>query len=305
MGRPIVLLLTCLAAASAGEAATPWSLRRAAFKDKWKGARVALLWRGMHYGSYVSQRHRGKTMRVDGNHASVHANHMQKVLLPLARAGANVTVFACTHASDVVDEWRKSAKVDVADVIAPDDEGDKPLPNELLRRGYELVKRYDWDVLISARADLWLKRDVVSLLSSDPRARYRDNTRIRLPFREVHIHQSPRCQYREREPGTSCLHSWAKQKSRFSDAILVAPRDALPRIEAALESLIDHKVWDQHTLAWELAKAAPKTFDIDRNVSALVEGFWDSNVDKHANPLFGLARGSRFLDQLKKHDTGE
>ena len=128
------------------------------------------------------------------------------------------------------------------------------------------------------------------------------NAAIRLPFREVFLKQSPKCQFQERAPSARCLRAWAKAKSRFSDAVLVAPRRALADVEFALDELLRHGVWDQHTLAWELAKG--RGWDIGRNVSALVEGFWDSNVDRHANPLFGLARGTRFLGQLKKLDAG-
>lgn len=280
--------------------APSFKARREAQKGSWAGARVAVLWRGMHYGSYASARHRGKIMKVDGNHESVHANHDAKVLAPLARAGANVTVFACTHRSDVTAAWLARARVAFHDVVEPLPGVDKKiLPNELLKRAYALVGARDWDVLVSMRADLWLKRDVVTLL--DGWAPTPTNDRIRLPFREVFLKQSPKCQFRERAPSPRCLHSWAKAKSRFSDAVLVMPRRALADVEFALDELLRHGVWDQHTLAWELAKG--RGWDVDGNVSALVEGFWDSNVDRHANPLFGLARGTKFLAQLKEHDA--
>ena len=37
-------------------------------------------------------------------------------------------------------------------------------------------------------------------------------------------------------------------------------------------------------------------------MTPLVEGFWDSNIDTRANPLFTLARGSRFLSKLPKSE---
>ena len=51
------LLLAAVAAAKTSD--KPWKARTAA-ASSWAGARVALLWRGMHYGSYKSERHRNK-----------------------------------------------------------------------------------------------------------------------------------------------------------------------------------------------------------------------------------------------------
>ena len=74
----------------------------------------------------------------------------------------------------------------------------------------------------------------------------------------------------------------------------------LPDIQAAVDELVKHRVWDQHGLAFQLKKL--RKFDIQQNISALVEGFWDSNIDTRANPLFTLARGSRFLSKLPKSE---
>jgi hypothetical protein len=51
--------------------------------------------------------------------------------------------------------------------------------------------------------------------------------------------------------------------------------------------LIDYKVWDQHSVFQHLKKHKSYTL---ANVSTAVPGYWDSNPDKHGNPLFGLAR---------------
>ena len=69
---------------------------------------------------------------------------------------------------------------------------------------------------------------------------------------------------------------------------------------ADVDELVRHRVWDQHGLAFQLKKL--RGFDIPRNVTPLVEGFWDSNIDTRANPLFTLARGSRFLSKLPKSE---
>ena len=74
----------------------------------------------------------------------------------------------------------------------------------------------------------------------------------------------------------------------------------LPDIRAAVDELVKHRVWDQHGLAFQLKKL--RGVDIAQNVTPLVEGFWDSNIDTRANPLFTLARGSRFLSKLPKSE---
>ena len=79
---------------------------------------VALLYRGMHYGSYKSERHGGKFVRVNANHASVIENHLAKIRRPLEKAGATIsTVLACTHQSDVVQDWLKNVEASHSEVI--------------------------------------------------------------------------------------------------------------------------------------------------------------------------------------------
>lgn len=286
-------LLAAVAATKPGD--KPWKARTAA-ASSWAGARVALLWRGMHYGSYKSERHRNKIIHVNANHWSVHENHVKKVVGPLERAGANVTVFACSHHSDVAADWLKNAGVSRSDIVLKDHKK-QILPNELLRRAYALVERYDWDVLVSLRADIVLKRDVVDLMRRDATAGSAASPTLWLPFHEVYIGQDHHCTYKERHLSEKCLAPWRKHGMRFSDAALVLPRPMLGDVKYALEQLIAHRVWDQHTLALHLFKG--RGYDVGRNVSALLDGFWDSNVDKHANPLFSLARGKAYLSKLQ------
>ena len=295
------LVLIALAAAASGSEATKkvpaWKARASA--SSWAGARAAVLWRGMHYGTYKSERHRGKMITVNGNHWSVHENHLKKVVAPLRKAGANVTVFACSHASEVTEDWLARAGVaeERADVILKDHKK-QIRPNDLLRRAYALVARSDWDVLLSFRADIVLKRDVVDLMRRDRSAGSDASPVLWLPFREVYIGQAHACSFREKRASDACVRPWAKHGMRFSDAVLVMPRHMLPDVEYALGELIKHKVWDQHTLALHLYKG--RHYDVERNVSALLDGFWDSNVDRHSNPLFSLARGKAYLSQLAK-----
>ena len=211
-------------AAAVQKSDKPWKARTAA-ASSWAGARVALLWRGMHYGSYKSERHRNKIIHVNANHWSVHENHVKKVVGPLERAGANVTVFACSHHSDVAADWLKNAGVSRSDIVLKDHKK-QILPNELLRRAYALVERYDWDVLLSLRADIVLKRDVVDLMRRDATAGSADSPTLWLPFHEVYIGQDHHCTYKERRLSEKCLAPWRKHGMRFSDAAL-----ALPRVE--------------------------------------------------------------------------
>ena len=281
--------------------AMPWKLRNAkrGNMSHWTGLHVALLYRGMHYGSYKSERHGGKFVRVNANHASVIENHLAKIRRPLEKAGATIsTVLACTHASDVVQDWLKNVEASHSEVIETQlrkDKKNKVRPNELLQRAYALASEHEWDVLISLRADLFLKRDLADL------TRPPVTERLWLPFREVflNIHHTP-CAFHERAPNERCLYAWTKHGSRFSDALRIIPRRMLPDIQAAVDELVRHQVWDQHGLAFQLKKL--RGFDIPRNVTPLVEGFWDSNIDTRANPLFTLARGSRFLSKLPKSE---
>ena len=103
--------------------AMPWKLRNAkrGNMSHWQGLNVALLYRGMHYGSYKSERHGGKFVRVNANHASVIENHLAKIRRPLERAGATIsTVLACTHQSDVVQDWLKNVEASASEVIPTD-----------------------------------------------------------------------------------------------------------------------------------------------------------------------------------------
>ena len=60
----------------------PWKLRNAkrGNMSHWTGLDVALLYRGMHYGSYKSERHGGKFVRVNANHPTVIKNRFPWVL---------------------------------------------------------------------------------------------------------------------------------------------------------------------------------------------------------------------------------
>ena len=279
----------------------PWKLRNAKIMNMthWQGIKVALLYRGMHYGSYKSERHGGKFVRVNANHPTVIENHLTKIRRPLERAGATIVqVLACTHQSDVVQAWLQNVQASASVVIETQlrkDKKNKVRPNELLQRAYKLASEHEWDVLISLRADLFLKRDLADLTTSAP-----VTERLWLPFREVflNIHH---CQvFHQRPPNERCLYAWTKHGSRFSDALRIIPRRMLPDIRAAVDELVRHQVWDQHGLAFQLKKL--RGVDIARNVTPLVEGFWDSNIDTRANPLFTLARGSRFLSKLPKSE---
>ena len=204
--------------------AMPWKKRTN--MSHWKGIKVALLYRGMHYGSYKSERHGGKFVRVNANHASVIENHLAKIRRPLEKAGATIsTVLACTHQSDVVQDWLKNVEATNSEVIETQlrkDKKNKVRPNELLQRAYALAATQEWDVLISLRADLFLKRDLADL------TRPPVTERLWLPFREVflNIHHTP-CAFHERPPNERCLYAWTKHGSRFSDALRIIPYAAV------------------------------------------------------------------------------
>ena len=202
----------------------PWKLRNARRKNMthWQGLKVALLYRGMHYGSYKSERHGGKFVRVNANHPTVIENHLTKIRRPLERAGATIVqVLACTHQSDVVQAWLQNVQASASVVIETQlrkDKKNKVRPNELLQRAYKLASEHEWDVLISLRADLFLKRDLADLTTSAP-----VTERLWLPFREVflNIHH---CQvFHQRPPNERCLYAWTKHGSRFSDALRIIP----------------------------------------------------------------------------------
>ena len=228
------MLLLAVAAAVTNTTTQPWKLRNTT-KQPWKlrnakrgnmshwtGLNVALLYRGMHYGSYKSERHGGKFVRVNANHASVIENHLAKIRRPLEKAGATIsTVLACTHQSDVVQDWLKNVEASASEVIETQlrkDKKNKVRPNELLQRAYKLASEHEWDVLISLRADLFLKRDLADL------TRPPVTERLWLPFREVflNIHHTP-CAFHERLPNERCLYAWTKHGSRFSDALRIIP----------------------------------------------------------------------------------
>ena len=204
----------------------------------WQGIKVALLYRGMHYGSYKSERHGGKFVRVNANHPSVIENHLAKIRRPLERAGATIsTVIACTHHSDVVQAWLKNVEATTSEVIQTQlrkDKKNKVRPNELLQRAYKLASEHEWDVLISLRADLFLKRDLADL------TRPPVTERLWLPFREVflNIHHTP-CAFHERPPNDRCLYAWTKHGSRFSDALRIIPHAAVSFLVAAMASSRD------------------------------------------------------------------
>ena len=158
----ILLLLTATAAAGTNGTqpwklrnakrnatnAMPWKLRNAkrGNTSHWTGLNVALLYRGMHYGSYKSERHGGKFVRVNANHASVIENHLSKIRRPLEKAGATIsTVLACTHHSDVVQDWLKNVEASHSEVIETQlrkDKKNKVRPNELLQRAYKLASEH-------------------------------------------------------------------------------------------------------------------------------------------------------------------
>jgi PII-like signaling protein len=221
---PLLAAGAAVAADNTTNATKPWKLRNARRKNMthWQGLKVALLYRGMHYGTYKSERHGGKFVRVNANHPTVIENHLTKIRRPLERAGATIsTVLACTHQSDVVQAWLKNVEAAHSEVIPTDlrkDKKNKVRPNELLQRAYALAATQAWDVLISLRADLFLKRDLADL------TRPPVIDKLWLPFREVflNIHHTP-CAFHERPPTDRCLHAWTKHGSRFSDALRIIP----------------------------------------------------------------------------------
>ena len=100
MKNYLLLLAAAAAETNTTNATKPWKLRNARRKNMthWQDLKVALLYRGMHYGSYKSERHGGKFVRVNANHPSVIENHLTKIRRPLERAGATIsTIIACTH----------------------------------------------------------------------------------------------------------------------------------------------------------------------------------------------------------------
>ena len=95
----------------------------------------------MHYGSYKSERHGGKFVRVNANHASVIENHLAKIRRHLEKAGATIsTVLACTHQSDVVQDWLRNVEASASEVIETQLRKDK--------KNKECVECYtDWNAL--------------------------------------------------------------------------------------------------------------------------------------------------------------
>ena len=90
MKNYLLLLAAAAAETNTTNATKPWKLRNARRKNMthWQGLKVALLYRGMHYGTYKSERHGGKFVRVNANHPTVIENHLTKIRRPLERAGA-------------------------------------------------------------------------------------------------------------------------------------------------------------------------------------------------------------------------
>ena len=184
--------------------------------------------------------------------------------------------------------WLQNVEASHSEVIETQlrkDKKNKVRPNELLQRAYALAS--DTSV---GRFDLVTGGPV-------PQADLADLTRppvidkLWLPFREVflNVHHTP-CAFHERPPNDRCLHAWAKHGSRFSDALRIIPRRMLPDIKQPSTSSSGTGVWDQHGLAFQLKKL--RGIDISQNVTPLVEGFWDSNIDTRQSLVYS-ARGAR------------
>ena len=49
------------------------------------------------------------------------------------------------------------------------------------------------------------------------------------------------------------------------------------QVRAAVDRLVRDGAWDQHGLAFQLRKL--RGYDVEKNITTLVDGFWNSNVD--------------------------
>jgi hypothetical protein len=175
-------------------------------EEKWRGRRVLLLYRGLHFESYVS---RGRHITVDAVTDDVRRNHEKRVVASLEASGANITVAACTYESPKLSEWLRGEKI-VAHYAAPKG---GTVPNKLLLKCYKwLATLPDWDVLVSIRADLLLKDDFASIQGLDP-------NKLGFAWKELSSNMKKNCakaasanQSRQRPGGRSVAASGAGER---------------------------------------------------------------------------------------------
>lgn len=249
-----------------------------------RGARVLVLYRGVHLGAFVS---RQRCVRTDATDAATHANHERRLLAPLRAAGAIVAVAACTYASPKVGAWLDAAGATIRDVL--------PSPTNstngaLVAESYALAARHDWDVLVSVRCDAVFHADAA------PPTRA-----LTFLWREGAPRYMPRhCLFKSARGAAArradCEAAWVANKVPVGDAWVAAPRAALDDLRWAanlslgapdLSRRVFHHETDQHNAFYMLSKA--RGYGL-AGVAFLAPGYWESDTDGHANPIFTLAR---------------
>mmetsp|Transcript_33400 Transcript_33400/g.106579 ORF Transcript_33400/g.106579 Transcript_33400/m.106579 type:complete len:284 (+) Transcript_33400:37-888(+) len=233
--------------------------------------RFVVLLRGVHFGSYKG---RGRSVNVDATSDKVIESRASKLLAPL-RARGNVTVLACTYKSERIRDWARRSQVDALRVVP------WKTPNDLLLAAYAFALEREFDVMVSVRADAVLSKPFVDSLAMD---------RLNFPWKEANGRMATSCLYKSSaETRKGCRSKWLQNGERYADAIVVAPRRAVPDLVFALkEAKKFHVQWDQHSMFQHLKKQ--RGYSEHLNVSTIVDGYWNSNPNTHKNPLFSLAR---------------
>ena len=259
------------------------ALRTALGTNDWQNRSVMVLLRGVHYGRY---RGRGSEVTVDETTESVVTNHKKKLIDPLKKAGANVTIAAVTYRSERVTEWLRNSRVDVYRLLEWKVNGKERTPNDLLLAAYDFILGYSFDTLISIRCDIIFSKPILNMTAKLPL-----NDSLGVPWKEANGMMPKKCFYRAAE---TCDTKWGQKGSRYADAILVAPGHAVPDLAFALREATRYDVkWDQHTYLQHLIKH--RGYHRESNITTFIHGYWNSNPNVHSNPLFKLAR--------KKHMT--
>mmetsp|Transcript_12172 Transcript_12172/g.14790 ORF Transcript_12172/g.14790 Transcript_12172/m.14790 type:complete len:287 (-) Transcript_12172:263-1123(-) len=251
------------------------------------GLKIMLLFRGVHYGTYVS---RNSEVNVFANDERVHLNHQRMLVKPLQAITKDIMIAVCTYQSSKVRKWIARKNATIFHVMNRSVNETKP--NELILAAYDLVLSKHFDLLISVRTDLILKQSMNNFQHY-----LHNNKTIVFPWREMNPHMPVHCfghRFKERQQAVEdslCNQEWRKAP-RFADAIVIVPRHMVPDLRFAVYSAMTrtHVYADQHSTFQHLLKYRRTKYSIDKNVSTLLLGYWDSNPSRHANPLFSLAR---------------
>jgi len=181
----------------------------------------------------------------------------------------------------------------------------------LVAESYALAARHDWDVLVSVRCDALFKADAapptraLTFLWREgaPRSRRRAARRRRRPPppprgpAQVHAAAVPlQGTWGAAARRADCEAAWVANKVPVGDAWIAAPRRALADLRwaanlslgaADLSHRVFHHETDQHNAFYMLSKA--RGYGL-ASVAFLARGYWESDTDGHANPVFTLAR---------------